>query len=148
MKRQALETIENEVTDFIRRIVLSERRDGSLDRSSFVILRQLTTHGPAGVKSLAKELNLDISTISRQAATLVDKQYVEKVPNPDDGRAFFYQITEPGKKILEENRQRRFEGLERALEEWTEEECASFAHLLKKYNHSVIKEKNKIQSDE
>ena len=142
MKETALKMIENEVTDFIRRIVLTEKKDGRLDRSGFIILRLLFSEGPLGVKKIAEQLNLDISTISRQAAALVDKQYVHKIPNPDDGRAFFYEITNAGEQILEENKQQRLEGLELVLEDWTAEECDTFARLLKKYNQVVNLKKN------
>lgn len=137
MSKQSLEVIENEVTDFIRRIVMSEKRNGSLDRSAFIILRQLSTYGPAGVKSLAEELHLDISTVSRQAAALVEKNYVDKTPNPQDGRAYFYRITERGTTELDENKQRRFDRLACMLQGWSEEECETFGRLLRKYNHTV-----------
>lgn len=142
MSKQSLEIIENEVTDFIRRIVMSEKRNGSLDRSAFIILRQLSTYGPSGVKSLADKLHLDISTVSRQAAALVETNYVDKTPNPHDGRAYFYRITELGTTELEENKQRRFDRLSTMLKEWSEEECETFGRLLQKYNHTVNEEIN------
>lgn len=137
MRRQAMEVIENEVMDFIRRIIMSEKKDGRLDRSAIVILRQLSTHGPAGVKTLADELHLDISTVSRQAAALVEKGYVDKTPNPRDGRAYFYRITDLGTKELNENKQRQIDRLTEVLEEWSDEECITFGQLLKKYNQTV-----------
>lgn len=142
MSQQSLEVIDNEVTDFIRRIVMSEKRNGSLDRSAFIILRQLSTYGPAGVKSLADELHLDISTVSRQAAALVEKKYVDKTPNFQDGRAYFYRITDLGTTELDENRQRRFDRLSGMLQGWSEEECETFGRLLQKYNHTVNDEIN------
>lgn len=142
MRKQAIEVIENEVMDFIRRIIMSEKRNGRLDRSAFVILRQLSTHGPAGVKTLADELHLDISTISRQAAALVEKGYVDKMPNPRDGRAYFYRITDLGTKELNENRQRQVDRLTKVLEGWSDEECITFGQLLKKYNQTVNKRKS------
>lgn len=142
MSQQSLEVIDNEVTDFIRRIVMSEKRNSSLDRSAFIILRQLSTYGPAGVKSLADELHLDISTVSRQAAALVEKKYVDKTPNPQDGRAYFYRITDLGTTELDENRQRRFDRLSAMLQGWSEEECETFGRLLQKYNHTVNDEIN------
>ncbi|MGP4062924.1 MarR family winged helix-turn-helix transcriptional regulator [Halobacillus sp. H74] len=142
MSDKSLELIEQQVTDFIRRIVLTEKHRDSLDRSAYILLRQLSSYGPAGVKALAADLHLDISTISRQAAALVEKSYVEKVPNPEDRRAYFYQITELGSKELEENKQRRYQRLAGVLEEWSEEEKEKFGLLLQKYNQTVNRTMN------
>lgn len=140
MEKETLESIENEVIEFIRRMVITDK-DRTLDRSAFMILRQLHTYGPAGVKLLAEQLALDISTVSRQAASLADKQYVNKAPHPDDRRAYFYRITEEGSHILQENKQRRLAVLERALHDWSNEDGISFARLLSKYNEAVNRER-------
>ncbi len=89
MSQPSLELIEKEITDFIRRIVISEKRNDQLERSAYIILRILSSNGPSGVKSLAEALQLDISTISRQAAALESKSYVQRIPNPQDKRAYF-----------------------------------------------------------
>ncbi|WP_188454832.1 MarR family winged helix-turn-helix transcriptional regulator [Virgibacillus oceani] len=141
MNKESLETIEKEVSVFVRRIVISEKRNSRLERSAYILLRQLSTHGPAGVKTLAEQLHLDISTISRQAAALENKQYVDKVPNPHDGRAYFYRITELGNRELYEAKQRRYDRLANLLKDWSEEERESFGRLLEKYNRTVSEEK-------
>ncbi|CDQ20211.1 DNA-binding transcriptional regulator, MarR family [Halobacillus karajensis] len=143
MSNESLELIEQQVTDFIRRIILTEKRHDNLDRSAYILLRQLSSYGPAGVKSLAADLHLDISTVSRQAAALVEKKYVEKVANPIDRRAYFYQITELGLNELEENKRRRYHRLAGILEEWTEDEKEKFGHLLQKYNQTVNQKMNR-----
>ncbi|WP_099159139.1 MarR family winged helix-turn-helix transcriptional regulator [Virgibacillus ndiopensis] len=137
MNKESLETIENEVSVFVRRIVISEKRNAKLERSAYILLRQLSTHGPAGVKILADQLQLDISTVSRQAAALEHKQYVDKVPNPRDGRAYFYRITDLGNRELDEAKQRRYDRLSNLLKDWSEEERESFGQLLRKYNQTV-----------
>ncbi|MFQ3545731.1 MarR family transcriptional regulator [Halobacillus rhizosphaerae] len=142
MSEPTLELIEQQVTNFIRRIVMTEKRNDSLDRSAYILLHQLSTNGPTGVKTLAVELHLDISTVSRQAAALVDKSYVDKTPNPEDGRAYFYRITELGAKELAENKQRRFERLSEILQDWPEEERQTFGRLLQKYNQTVNEKMN------
>ncbi|SFG63026.1 DNA-binding transcriptional regulator, MarR family [Halobacillus alkaliphilus] len=137
MSDQHLDLIERQVTDFIRRIILTEKQFNNLDRSAYILLRQLATYGPAGVKTLAQDLHLDISTVSRQASVLVDKKYVEKIPNPDDRRSYYYQITSIGSLELEENKQRRYDRLSGILEDWSEEDKERFGLLLKKYNETV-----------
>ena len=142
MKDESLDLIELQVTDFIRRIVLTEKQYNSLDRSAYILLRQLSSYGPASVKSLALDLHLDISTVSRQASVLVDKEYVEKIPHPEDRRSYYYQITVVGLRELEENKQRRFDRLANILEDWPEEDKQMFGRLLKKYNETVNEKLN------
>lgn len=137
MSDESVELIERQITDFVRRIVMTEQREGRMERSAYILLRQLTTYGPSGVKALAEELHLDISTVSRQASALVEKNYVEKIPNPNDKRSYFYKITELGSDELEGNRRERFERLEEMLKGWSEEEQETFGRLLKRYNETV-----------
>ncbi|MBO0995407.1 MarR family winged helix-turn-helix transcriptional regulator [Bacillus sp. SD088] len=142
MDKDAIKIIEEEVSLFIRRIVITEKRNGMLERSAYVLLRQLSVAGPVGVKSLSEQLKLDISTISRQAAALEQKEYIEKMPNPKDGRSYFYGITNLGIKELDDNKERRYDRLSEVLSDWSEEDKLTFGHLLKKYNQTII-EKDK-----
>lgn len=100
MKEQSLETIEFELAVLVRHItsIASNKKNWTLDRSAYLLLHQIFAHGSAGVKALADEFRLDISTVSRQAAALEQKGYVCRIPDPLDGRAFSFQITDLGKK--------------------------------------------------
>ncbi|MFM1654207.1 MarR family winged helix-turn-helix transcriptional regulator [Brevibacillus sp. B_LB10_24] len=136
MDEQSLKDIELELAILIRHItsISSDKRVGTLDRSAYLLLQRLFTHGSAGVKALADEFHLDISTVSRQAAALEQKGYVYKIPDPVDGRAFSFQITELGAKELAEHRQARLNRMKYLLRDWTEEECQRFGQLLYKFN--------------
>ncbi|WP_347861509.1 MarR family transcriptional regulator [Salimicrobium sp. PL1-032A] len=136
MSDESVELIERQITDFVRRIVTTEQREGRMERSAYILLRQLS-YGPAGVKTLAEHLHLDISTVSRQASALVEKAYVEKLPNPEDKRSYFYRITRLGSEELEGNRRERFERLQEMLDGWTEEEQEMFGRLLARYNRTA-----------
>lgn len=72
-EKNSIELIEYELTTFIRRAVYldnSENKIGNLERSAYLLLRQLDEFGPARVKELAEAFKLDISTLSRQAAAI------------------------------------------------------------------------------
>ena len=139
MDEQSLVTIDLELAVFIRRVTATNRKIGNLDRSAYLLLHRITSHGPSGVKSLADHFQLDISTVSRQVAVLEQKGYVYRIPDPLDGRAYSLQITDIGKKEFEEDRDLRFEKIKENLKEWSEEERILFGHLLRKYNHSSSK---------
>ncbi|AZU61708.1 MarR family winged helix-turn-helix transcriptional regulator [Neobacillus mesonae] len=136
----SLEMIELEMAILIRRITSAtgNKKIGKLDRSAYLILHQIATNGAAGVKMLAGEFQLDISTVSRQAAALEHKGYLYKIPDPTDGRAYHFQITELGLKELKEDKQARMERVAEVTKDWPEEEREIFGKLLRKFNHAAI----------
>lgn len=140
MDEQALETLELELAILLRRVSLitTYSKFGNLDRSAYLLLRQITAHGSAGVKALADESYLDISTISRQATALEQKGYVYRIPDPLDGRAYSFQITDLGAKEYNEHKQARLSKIADILKNWSDEECEVFGQLLRKYNRSII----------
>lgn len=139
MDEDSLELIELEMAVLVRRItsLTTDKKEGILDRSAYLLLHQLSAKGTAGVKTLASELHLDISTVSRQAAALEQKGYVVKVPNPEDRRAYFYQITKLGTKEWKAYKQARLDKFSALLHEWPETDRRNFGELLKKFNHTV-----------
>ncbi|MER2061196.1 MAG: MarR family transcriptional regulator, partial [Niallia sp.] len=102
MYEESLEELEIELSILIRRVThtSSHKKNGNLDRSAYLLLHEIVTKGPAGVKSLATEFQLDVSTVSRQAAALEQKGYLFRIPDETDGRAYTLQITEVGLEEL------------------------------------------------
>lgn len=140
MEEHSLEDLELELAILYRRInsISSHNKLGPLDRSAYLLLHQITSHGSAGVKALADEFKLDISTVSRQAAALENKGYIYKIPNPKDGRAYSFQITKLGLKEYTESKQVRLVRVKKVFENWSDEELNLFAELLNKFNRSVL----------
>lgn len=134
MDKQALDRIEIELAILYRRI--SNRKHGNLDRSAYLLLHQINTYGAAGVKTLADEFHLDVSTVSRQTASLEQKGYVSRTPDPSDRRAYFLQITELGRRELLESKKSRTERIEHLIRDWSEEEQRIFGDLLAKLNRT------------
>ncbi|WP_435925546.1 MarR family winged helix-turn-helix transcriptional regulator [Paenibacillus sp. DYY-L-2] len=134
MDDQALDTIEVELAILYRRI--SNRKHGNLDRSAYLLLHQIDAHGAAGVKALADEFRLDVSTVSRQTAVLEQKGYVFRIPDPSDRRAYSLQITELGKKELMESKKSRSERIGALIRDWSEEDKAKFGELLTRLNRT------------
>ncbi len=130
------EIIELELSILIRRstFLSSHKKFGNLDRSAYLLLRRLADRGPAGVKILADEFLLDISTISRQTAALEQKGFVYRIPDPSDGRAYTLQLTELGTKVLQDHKEARLNRLDEVVHDWSDEECKAFGQLLRKFN--------------
>ncbi|MEH7336430.1 MarR family transcriptional regulator [Neobacillus drentensis] len=140
MYDDSLEILELELAVLIRRITsaTSHKKIGNLDRSAYLLLHQIDTKGAAGVKALAGEFQLDISTVSRQAASLEQKGLLYRIPDETDGRAYSLQITEQGLKELKEDKHMRMKRVGEVTRNWTDDERQTFAILLKKYNKSVL----------
>ncbi|NOV02193.1 MarR family winged helix-turn-helix transcriptional regulator [Paenibacillus planticolens] len=134
------ETIEVELTILMRRFLAAttNKKVGNLDRSAYLLLHQISSYGSAGVKALAEEFHLDMSTISRQTAALEQKGYVYRIPDPQDGRAYSLQITEFGAKELASNKQVRFELVMELLQEWSLDDQMKFGELLSKFNRTFL----------
>ncbi|WP_040209654.1 MarR family winged helix-turn-helix transcriptional regulator [Neobacillus jeddahensis] len=141
MQEKSLETIELELAILIRRTtsVTTNKKIWNLDRSAYLLLRRIAMKGAVGVKVLAEEFQLDISTVSRQAAVLEQKGYLFKIPDPVDGRAYSFQITEVGTKELNEHMQSRLERIAGLIQDWPDDECEVFGELLKKFNQALLK---------
>ena len=142
MNETFVEMIELELAILIRRTtsVTSNKRLWNLDRSAYLLLRRIASRGPVGVKILACEFQLDISTVSRQAAALEHKGYLYKIPDPEDGRAYSFQITEQGKKELHDHMQARLESIAELLKDWPDEDRQAFGQLLKKFNNTLFQD--------
>jgi DNA-binding MarR family transcriptional regulator len=64
-------------------------------------LEAIVDDGASTVNDLAAHLFLDKSTASRLANSLVDKGYVRRAPNPEDGRSIVLQPTARAGKLVE-----------------------------------------------
>src|SRR4051812_3327782 len=102
MHDYSLEMIELELAILMRRTtaVTTNKKLWNLDRAAYLLLRRIAEKGAVGVKLLACEFQLDISTVSRQAAALEQKGFLYKIPDPLDGRAYSFQLTELGIQVL------------------------------------------------
>lgn len=140
MTKNPIETIEVELAICIRRYIaaITNKKVGNLDRAAYLLLHQISSRGSAGVKALAEEFHLDMSTISRQTTALEQKGYLYRIPDPQDGRAYAMQITESGTAELALNKQARLEYLSRHLQDWTLEDQIRFGELLNKFNSEFL----------
>jgi DNA-binding MarR family transcriptional regulator len=140
-EKNSIELIEYELTTFIRRAVYldnSENKIGNLERSAYLLLRQLDEFGPARVKELAEAFKLDISTLSRQAAALENKKLISRFSDPSDGRVSLFDITTRGKQTLQSDKQMRLARYHSMLEKWSSEEKELFGQLLMRLNEAFI----------
>jgi DNA-binding MarR family transcriptional regulator len=124
-------------TGMARLIRLLERaavaRGDDLDRPSFMLLNTLVCAGPSRVTTLAATVHSDPSTVSRQAAHLVNMGLVERRADPGDGRASLLAVTDAGTALLERARQRRDDRTAAIIGSWQSAEREQFADLIDRF---------------
>lgn len=108
-------------------------RGQELDRPSFLLLHTLVCAGPSRVTTLAAAVYSDPSTVSRQAAHLVGIGLLERRADPGDGRASLLAITDAGKALLAEARQRRDDRIAAIIDSWRPTERVQFADLIDRF---------------
>jgi DNA-binding MarR family transcriptional regulator len=142
--------IEQQLTLLLRRVQRIHFTTSSgvveLDRSAYGILCRLVDEGPQRLGLLAQAFGLDPSTITRQVQALEQEGFVERRPDPTDRRASLLDLTDQGRTVLTETRDRRREWLEVALGDWDAHDHEEFGRLLEKFNLSIDKVVHECQA--
>ncbi len=119
------------------RIRVQGSRTTGLEGSGLGVLHHLTTQGPVRTSRLAELLGLDPSTTSRHVAALERSGHVERVADPDDGRAWLVQASPAGHEAFSHARAVRTALVDRVLAGWEPAEVDAFAAALARFNDSV-----------
>jgi DNA-binding MarR family transcriptional regulator len=93
--------------------------------------------GARRLSDLSSCVHTEISTTSRQVTSLARAGLVEKVPDPDDGRAQLIRVTGAGHETMCRLRDRRDSWLAGLLEDWDPEDIHTLARLLRRLNDEV-----------
>lgn len=93
--------------------------------------------GSARVGDIAERLISDASTVSRQVSHLTALGLVEKVADPEDGRAQLAVLTDEGQAVLDELVARREAWFAELLADWPEEDVQSFIHYVDRFCDTV-----------
>lgn len=86
--------------------------------------------GPLRVSDLAATVHNDVSTVSRQASTLVEHGLITKVPDPDDGRAQLLALSAEGHALVRAARAARAEIFDDLLRDWNVTDINRFTTYL------------------
>lgn len=110
----------------------------SLDYNTFVVFLAVCDV-PQGVRAsdLAEGLRVHKSTISRAVAAMEKMELVQRVPDPDDGRAQLLTARPAARQQLEEFRSSSHAWLASLLADWQPAELASFAGQLGRLNDAM-----------
>jgi DNA-binding MarR family transcriptional regulator len=126
----------------IRLLRLMDRRQAqyqaehpdAVERATYYLLVHLVKGGPQRAGALAESVHSDPSTISRQVAHLVRLGLVDRMADPEDGRATLLTATDEGRRVFEENRRMRIERFAGMLSDWPMDDRRKFAELLGRFS--------------
>jgi DNA-binding MarR family transcriptional regulator len=133
-------TIELELIKLVRHLETFARRGSvyaRVDRAGYLAMRMLDGMGPVSTNALAHALHLDASTVTRQIAALERSGFIERRPDPADGRSSAIALTAQGRACMDEVARRRREGIENLVGEWGGSDQAGLAAALARLNSSL-----------
>jgi DNA-binding MarR family transcriptional regulator len=99
----------------------------SIDRAGYWLLLRVSREAPVRLSDLAEQVELDLSTVSRQMRDLVTCGLIEKVPDPNDGRASLLSLSERGRAVLASVSEARRRALAKAIVGWSDDERNALA---------------------
>lgn len=82
-------------------------------------------------------VGLDQSTVSRRISAFVEDGLVDRIPDPDDGRAQLVRLTKAGEDLVQTERARRVRTLTDAIDDWSDTDRQDLTRLLSQLNDSL-----------
>ncbi|MEE1939672.1 MarR family winged helix-turn-helix transcriptional regulator [Streptomyces sp. TRM 70361] len=104
--------------------------------ASAAVLTLLSRHGEMRMSRLTDLLGIDMSVTSRQVAYAVDRGWIDRRPDPLDGRVRLLRLTEDGLLLLRETHRRATDVLAEVLADWPEEDVGRLTELLARLHES------------
>nr|WP_237289230.1 MarR family winged helix-turn-helix transcriptional regulator [Streptomyces gilvosporeus] len=128
-----------EIVRFSRLIAAWKQRakNGAADR---VLLARLVVGGDRRATDLAADAFLDLSTVSRQVRSLVERGLVARRPDPEDRRGTLLTATDAGRAAFGEYRRQRDAELAALLEPWPPQDRADLIRLLGRLNEDLAEQ--------
>ena len=104
-----------------------------VERSAHIVLRYVSNEGPVRATAIAEGLQFDLSTVSRQVASLVKDGLLERRADQEDGRASLLVVTQKAQAVLAENDEIRISHFADMLDHWSAPDLRNFAVLLAQF---------------
>ena len=112
------------------------RAHPAVDTMAYPLLFNLKEE-PRRVSALADCVHSDVSTVSRQVSHLVAHGLLEKVTDPEDGRAQVVTLSAEGKALLATLTSLRTDWFLTMLEDWSTQEARDFQHHILRFTAAL-----------
>ncbi|KRC66365.1 hypothetical protein ASE12_17330 [Aeromicrobium sp. Root236] len=114
------------------------RIDGDgVDPSQAALLYTLKCRGAMRLGDIAEVMQLDASTVSRHVQQLGDRGFIEREPDPVDGRARIIALSSTGAATLKKTFDQRRAFLTAALADWDDADRERLRHDLTRLTASL-----------
>lgn len=104
--------------------------------ASAAVLTLLHKYGEMRLSRLSELLAIDMSVTSRHVSHIEGRGWVERYPDPDDGRSRLLRLTEGGIRQIDTLAKATTETLETFLHDWTDEDVALLNDMLERLRTS------------
>ena len=111
----AVAGVASELRIVVGQLVRRLRAESRVPSSHLTVLSRLERLGPQTTSALASAERMRPQSMAQTVAELKEDDLVARRPDPDDRRQVLIELTEPGKKLLKEQRRRREDWLARAI---------------------------------
>ncbi|MFE5144339.1 MarR family winged helix-turn-helix transcriptional regulator [Streptomyces fagopyri] len=113
------------------------RYEDGLERSAYILLSRIGVQGPMSISELSDAFGLDASTLNGQTRAAMRAGLVDRIADPGGGMARKFRLTDRGARLLDEERARGVEGLDRVMATWSDDDIAGFAACLRRFNTGI-----------
>jgi DNA-binding MarR family transcriptional regulator len=137
---EPLGRLEREMLTFLIRIDNTTRQSTlyeRMERAAYRIARLLESCGPVTVVEIARALELDASTVTRQVAAMEARQQATRRVHPRDGRAWEIHLTDIGRREMAAITAGRRQRFTEWTQDWSAADIDRFGRLLERFNDSV-----------
>lgn len=110
----------------------SIRKAGFKSHSDFAVLEVLLHKGPLPVNTIGKKVLLTSGSITTAVQRLEKQGWVQRSPDPEDGRKAVIELTPEGRTTIEQGYAEHSERLEDCFSPLSEQEKRTFIDLMKK----------------
>ena len=112
--------------------------DVTLTPASLSALRVVERYGPIVVSDVARRLEVDQSTVSRQIRPLEEQGLVERSSDGEDGRVSWLRLTSAGERVLGQVRAVFLNDFAVALDDWPSEDRVRLGELLERFRADLL----------
>ncbi|MEH3034332.1 MAG: MarR family transcriptional regulator [Aeromicrobium erythreum] len=139
---RALSAVEDEIGRLMRRArrAVAERAalvHPDMHPASYLMLTLIADQGPIRGGEVGCQLQIDKAAVSRYAQHLLDLGLVERMPDPDDGRASLLSVSPEGRRRVDAIDDSRRATLDERLSGWSDTDLADLAEVLGRYNATL-----------
>ena len=112
------------------------RQHPAVDPSHYPVLFCLSG-APLRVSAVADSIHSDVSTVSRQVSHLVQHGLLEKIGDPDDGRAQLLSLSPTGREVIDKLVRGRGQWFGQLLASWSDEDVRTFDAYLTRFGDDL-----------